>query len=724
MTERKVRNKWIIISAAYLAISLAVFYPAIIHIRHVAPGSSVSAYLNLWSFWWADYALFNSLPIFKTILLFYPVGVNLSLQPISVLTSVIFGPFGAISNVFAYNMAIVAGFTLSGICMFLLAYRLSKSSYGAFISGIIYAFSAYHIAGAYTNISLIFTAWIPLFIYFMVGFFRNGGKLYDSVGVIVAFALAAFMGDLYQGVLLVAIFICISIAFFLFDRKSFSKRFAVLATAFFVEVILVSAFYMPVFKNPQILGVEEATSAPLLSFFTPGYYNGLLYDFVSSSPIYRSFPEYKSDYIGYIALALALIGTYSTRKSNSTKLLLLLAFFSAWLALGPYITLRGIHYRIGSAFLAYSIIPFFNVLQEPSYFDIILMLSIALLAAVGIEVIESKLSKHQTFMAMLAAILSLAIFTESAGIPVGNFANIMYTQVKPSSIYHTISTLKGNFSVLVLPSIATTSNAKSATFASEATYYTAIMRRPIVGGYSVGENETDLISVYNVPLAIQAASLSNSNAFSYTSPVLQNLTNQTLFSLYNYGTGLIVVNKQAYNATQFGALMAYMASIFGAPVYSDNSTIAFETFKAINESLFKSFVGYAVLSEWMPATLMVNATPVQMWQPTKLSGNDLYGAITVYAPSSNALINASNGNYVEGKIAFFAYSAQKSNVTVGMLLSNRTIRLGSFNLTRGLGHYDLNATFLPGPYGNVLFFIVPSSVPTYICNITFSRLQG
>jgi len=481
---------------------------------------------------------------------------------------------------------------------------------------------------------------------------------------------------------------------------------------------------MPVFKNPQILGVEEATSAPLLSFFTPGYYNGLLYDFVSSSPIYRSFPEYKSDYIGYIALALALIGTYSTRKSNSTKLLLLLAFFSAWLALGPYITLRGIHYRIGSAFLAYSIIPFFNVLQEPSYFDIILMLSIALLAAVGIEVIESKLSKHQTFMAMLAAILSLAIFTESAGIPVGNFANIMYTQVKPSSIYHTISTLKGNFSVLVLPSIATTSNAKSATFASEATYYTAIMRRPIVGGYSVGENETDLISVYNVPLAIQAASLSNSNAFSYASPVLQNLTNQTLFSLYNYGTGLIVVNKQAYNATQFGALMAYMASIFGAPVYSDNSTIAFETFKAINESLFKSFVGYAVLSEWMPATLMVNATPVQMWQPTKLSGNDLYGAITVYAPSSNALINASNGNYVEGKIAFFAYSAQKSNVTVGMLLSNRTIRLGSFNLTRGLGHYDLNATFLPGPYGNVLFFIVPSSVPTYICNITFSRLQG
>ena len=59
----------------------------------------------------------------------------------------------------------------------------------------------------------------------------------------------------------------------------------------------------------------------------------------------------------------------------------------------------------------------------------------------------------------------------------------------------------------------------------------------------------------------------------YQSPVAENYTNQTLLTLYNYDVAFVALDKTAYNQSQFTQLGGYLYSVFGSPVYNDNTTI-------------------------------------------------------------------------------------------------------------------------------------------------------
>ncbi|MEM0149449.1 MAG: hypothetical protein QXW10_00955 [Candidatus Micrarchaeaceae archaeon] len=715
----------------YLAIALAVFFPLAGNATGTAPGGGAVSYTNLWSFWWADYALFNSnFHLFHTYMLFYPVGVNLSLQPLAPLASVVFGPLGAFGTVFAYNITFFVGFVLSGISMLVLAFYLTRNLYGSFIAGLIFGFSAFHIAGAYTSISLIFVAWVPLFVYFLMRSMDSAKYAGPTALMAVSFLLAAFMGGLYQALLLELLFIAAIAAYAVRDRKRHSisrNRYFAVCASFIAVAAIASIAYAPLFKGATQTIVEQAASADLLSFFVPSYYNGLVGSMVSGMKLYLQFPGYKSAYIGYTALLLASIGAFAARKQALTKLLVLATVVSAWLALGPYITVDGVSSGLPGLFYLYSAIPYFNAMQEPYYFSIFVTLAVALLAAFGVKYVFDRWAKQKSsLMAALAALFALLILAEGSGMPISSVAqNAYFTHVTVPSIYSTIRTLPGNFSVLVLPSIATGSG-NSNLYAGEASFYTSVMRKPLVGGYSEGENMSDLSAVYNVPLEMQAANLAYFNTFSYSSPVYQNTTNQSLLTLYNYGTGMIIINKEAYNQSALAGLTDFLAHIFGAPVHSGNNTVAFETAGAINASIYRSFVAYPELSEWSPETLLINASTVQMWQPSALSQGNLYGAITVYAPyegnatSIRRMIETYQQQRVVAQIGFNAYSSKPSIVVIGMMNGSTTKELGAFNTTSNIRHYELNATLDSGPYGNVLFFITAKANPAYVENVTFS----
>ncbi|MGC8652050.1 MAG: hypothetical protein ACP5UH_02255 [Candidatus Micrarchaeia archaeon] len=714
----------------YLVAALAMFFPLTEGITKTAPGNGAFAYTDLWSFWWIDHALFNDINPFVTYMLFYPVGVNLTAQQLSILTPVVFGPFGALGTAFAYNVALFTGFMLSGFCMFLLAKYITHGLYGPFVAGLIFEFGALHVAGAYTSMPLMFVAFIPLFVYFMIKAFSEPVYKGNAFMMGVSLVLASLMGNVYQAVLLEVLFICAFIAYLAHGRLHKSvqaKRYTMMLVSFAVAAVIAGIAYMPLFGTTPSIQEEQAMSASVESFFIPSYYNGLAHSAVMHLPVYSQLAEYRSTYIGYATLLLAAAGGYATRKRISTKLLALLAFFSGWLALGPVITLAGSGKGIGGLYALYALLPYFNVLHEPVYFDLLATLAIAVLAAYGIDMLAQRMHKQGSTI-LVIAIISLAVLAENNGMPLGASTQAaFYTRITVPSIYSIIGSSSGNFSVLVLPGISTPSNDTSALYASEADFYSSIAHKPIVGGYSESENFTDIESVYNVPLAMQATNLAYFNEFSYASPVVQNYTNQTLLTLYNYGTAVIVVNKNAYNESDFLGLANYMVRLFGAPVHNGANDIAFETAHAINASIYRSFVAYPALNEWIPVSIYVNATPVQLWEPgMQSSSGSFYGAITVYAPYADTT-GIANGTYAAQstptRIGFDAYSSGRGSIEIGELSNNlnRTIVLGSFNTTATLQHYVLNATLWSGPYGNILFFITQPAERAYVYNITFSR---
>jgi hypothetical protein len=290
--------------------------------------------------------------------------------------------------------------------------------------------------------------------------------------------------------------------------------------------------------------------------------------------------------------------------------------------------------------------------------------------------------------------------------------------------YKQIGNFTGNFSVLQLPAFANSYNATPNLYPGMATYYQTYSHKPLVGGYVTRENLTQELSLYNLPLAVQALNLQLSgNLSSYLSPVNQNLTNETLLTLYNYDTLFVSVERSAYTEQQLLSLEIYLLSTFGGPVYYTNTTIAFNTQAAISNSIFRSFVVYPILTYWSPTGISFNGTVMRVWIPSNP------GPMIVYAPYSNltkiqSYLTSPSVQYINATLRFDAVALNgSSTLYLESLAQNRPYVIATINATSGLKSYAIPLRLVSGPMGNELFFLISnySRSLTGLSNITFSR---
>ncbi|MGD0511362.1 MAG: hypothetical protein ABSA33_06005, partial [Candidatus Micrarchaeaceae archaeon] len=300
--------------------------------------------------------------------------------------------------------------------------------------------------------------------------------------------------------------------------------------------------------------------------------------------LYSADPVEKVGYIGYAVLALSLFAIYK----NWRKMLpyAIGAILFALLALGPAFHLYSL----------YSHVPGLNVVREPGRFDLIVTLFFAILVAFGSkELFEhlSKQSSHKQSIPRIYAVLFiilLIMFVENNGMPLGSNLQLT-TPIQIPKLYPQIANISGNFSILPLPTLPTLGTASPYLYPGEDTFYTSITKKPIVGGY-VGrtQNVSSTLLLYNVPLAVESTSLVENGSAYYPSPVIENYTNQSIFTLYNYNTEFIILHKQAYTQQEYLGFSNYLLGVFGNPVYNDNTSIVFSTTSAINRTVFRSFI--------------------------------------------------------------------------------------------------------------------------------------
>ena len=745
---------YVLAAVIYLIIALVNFWPITAHIASTVAGVGGDAYQSLWNIWFVGFSLFNlHQGIWHTTLLFWPIGASLIYETSTPIASLLATPLTAVSLPFAYNMIFFAGFCLSGLAMFILAKYLTKNSYAAFIAGLIFTFSSFHIAQAYGHLEYTNLEWVPLALYFFLRTLREDHRRqWKAFAVAVCMVLACFTLDIEVGIVLILLFIIISIVYLLGKetRKrvvsmSFLKALIVFVIATF---ILGSWAWIPIAGSVlhsglgslgtlSDVGHSAVWSDDLLSYFIPTPYNGLLGGlFAKYAYIYHGGIAETASYVTYTAIVLALIGLWKHFKENRLWLGLGIIFFL--LALGPVLLVNStLPLTIGSntqipgipmPYQLYKMIPFFNTVREPGRLDLMVTVAIAVMAAFGVKVLTERKEPHHQPMPHIdmralgiAALIAILFLVESGGMPLSTTAAAaVTTHVSIPKVYSELSQIKGNFSVLQLPIIGTPTFPEL--YAGEAMYYQTASHKPIIGGYTTRENDTQLLMPYQIPVALQATSLIDYGQAIYQSPVDGNYTNQTLLSLYNYDVAFVAVDKTAYNQSEFNQLAGYLYSFLGNPVYNDNTTTVFQAQNAIDNALYRSYVAYPVLADWEQNVSFINGNYIQEWIPTGA------GAISVFAPyrnQSNLYNTLTHGQayYINSTIDVYASSPTPQKLYLAEVTgpSNYTV-IGSANLTQQFQGYSFKTVMVSGPIGNTYLFMAQyTNNPITILNVSFAR---
>lgn len=724
-------KEYSLVLLAYLAISIVMFWNLFANITTSTFGYGGDVYQGMWDLWWVDYALFtlHTTPYF-TNMIFYPLGADLVTQTMAPLLGILTYPLQLISLPFALNSAIIAGIVLSGLFMYILAKYITGNKYASFIAGVIYAFSPEHIIQSTGHLQWTNIEFIPLFVLFLLLMIKEKKWKY-SVYLAITFLFATFMGDLEQGALIALITFFILFYFILFDgeeRKNIlNKKFIFLLS---LAVVLTFIFGLPAFMQ-LIKGVEAGVlsyvntqgtipynilySDPIISFFLPPYTNPIF----GSLPGYLNFYENSVvdlaesvSYIGYSILFLVISALYFAIKKKELRKLglwVFLAFIFAWLSLGPYVRVSGMPLTtaglIPGIYLLYHSIPILNAFREPGRFDFATVLAIAVLAAFGFKHLSEKFrsSKEKIFVVFVVLILI-------------EYWAYFLPQVTPATVpkaYYYIKQIPGNYSLLILPALPNYTSPAPNRFMGVELYYQTVFQKPLVGGYATRENESQLSAITSIPLVVEANYLSSQGRLLFPYPIIENYTQLNLFMLYAFNVEFVGVIMNAYNNTQLMQLASYLYSIFGVPVYQNESegAMLFSTSSAIANNVRKHVVAYT-FGSWVPGyyfcgSSFCNATFANMWWGSNARG------IEIFVPkNSTHLVMNFSAMYYQGSANMGIYLNSNDLVKIIRLSPSPENYSVPLNLSPGLNPLILLTPNATGAAGEFNFGIM---------NITFSK---
>ncbi len=720
-------KKYITAFLIYTVIGLALFANVFANPSQTTFSSGSNLYIDLLSMWWINYAAFHlHASLWHTNNLFWPIGANL-LQYLSPLSSFIVAPFEIINSVFAFNILMLFGLAISGLGMFALGLYILKNYYSALISGVIFSFSAFHIAQYFSGIGFFIIAWAPVSLLFLIKIFNEEkNRFTSSIMLGISFALACLMGSVKQGFILILLFIVIAIAYAL---KKADRRHLNLDTLKYILIAIGIAFIIGSFEFiPYIIHAAQITalnkvqiqgtlmkyySLNVLSFFIPSYYNNLL-SISNFKNLFYPFPWNKIGYIGYVALVLAAIGLYKNRDSLKYAAIAVVFFF---LSLGPFIQIGKFILYSNIYYFIYMHIPFISLITQPNLFMLASLIMISIVAGFGLNSIQTILYKkwNGNLFYAIVVILIILFLIESAGLPLLSHAN----KVSSPKFFSYAKNISENFSIFYLPAFPNYSAIDPFYYQALYSYYTINSGKNIIGGYLPNENTSQQMLLLDIPLAIQAYSLQTIGSLTYKSMINENYSNQTLLLLYNYNAHYVVLNREAYNQSQLAALGGYLTNLFGKPIYVGNSTIAFSTINAF-KNLYKTYVGYPQFNTWQMINKEVNGTTLSFWNPNESFKGMRAGLIAEFAPEENlSIINKT----INTKINFYAMSNTHSEVILAELEninnSQQLIGIARFNVTNKMQEFSANTMLNQGPKGNLIAFIVPDN-STGIYNLTFS----
>lgn len=471
---KKFINHYLYVTIILVFITVLFTYPIAFNMTTSFYGYPGDIFGTIWYLWWFKYSIFelNISPLFSPFLgapngiytVIYDPEIDLIAMPFTIL-------FG---EIFSYNFLVLLSFILSGIGMYSLAYYLTKNKYASLVSGIIFAFSPYHIAHAMGHLKLAQIQWIPFCILYMLKLDEE--RSYKNAVIFGIFLTLVIFSNPYY-----ALFIVLLILFYVsyraytsnlfktenlipcFNSKNLKITGIILAILAGASLVVYYFFIRPAFVSSQeVVNKRDlyelvVYSAKPWDFFLPPIYHPVFGQYVRefvSSHLYGSNPVEQTLYIGYTPLFLA---TYATLKSFKTKnedypvviLFILLGLFVLSFMSPAYLPVFGLKIPFSFSYLLYQITPAFRVMAR---FDVIIMVSVSILAGIGVKyLLQERFKKWKSLFVISVILIILFEFTPIPSNS-GNVENKFHTtKIIIPEEYNWLANQKGDFTIIEYP---------------------------------------------------------------------------------------------------------------------------------------------------------------------------------------------------------------------------------------------------------------------------------
>jgi hypothetical protein len=540
----------------YSVLTVIFTYPVAFS-NNFIPGLG-DVYYYIWDFWWNNTALTHGLNPLYTTYVFYPFGASLVFSDATFFNVVLALPlqhfFGFVA---AYNILWIFSFILSGFGMFILAKYLTRNNSAAFISGLIFMFCPFRFVHALGHLSLITTGWIPFYILFLIKTFKEN----DPKNPVIAglFLMLIWYSNYYFFIFCIVFSVFYLVYYCLVGQipinRSLIIRFGIIniVAGFFASPTLIPMITNLFIEKSKsaFVGGFESSSADLLSFFIPStlhpYYGTILSIFPNLYENIYSFGIEGTVFAGFSVLLLSLIAVVKI-NTKDIRFWLLSTLFFALISLGPILHFNGISkftlfnftFSIPLPYYFLMKIPVFSLARAPGRWDVIVVISLAILAGFGLKYLFEKFNGFKISCIPLKSIFSVVI----SCLIIFEFLSIPYL-VQSTTVpqfYHDLSQETGDFAILESPGLCCNFQMQ------EYQFYQTVHNKRIIGGY-LGR-----IEIPNYPPFINnfIYLYSLGGGLSYTKDIIsQNITEVGHQVLVDNNIRYVILHKNLMTNEQF-----------------------------------------------------------------------------------------------------------------------------------------------------------------------------
>ncbi len=425
MLHRLANNQYVVAFLWYVALSLLVMAPALPVAGVAIPGGPVAetdGWQNVWNLWWVQRALATPANPLFTPLLFYPEGVDLTLQTLNIANGVLFAPVTALFGpIAAYNAALLAALALSGLGGYALAARVSGDRGASLVGGAVFAFSPFHMTKVWDGqLELITLQWIAFYALFLL---RTVEDLRRRDALLAGLFLALIGYTSWYYLLFSGVYSLLFAVLWLAGaprarRQAMAVQLGLSGAwgALLLAPFLVAAARAarssgsggPRFNPADPLDPILIHSANVYDLLLPNGLHPLWSDTVEK--LVRTWHPYIGAWNiapGFVALALGTIALVAARRDSWRWAILGLA--ATILALGPVLQIGTTRTMIPLPYQLLLAAPGMEIARRPSHFIVILTLMLAPLVALGLRALRARVQPHHgQILAGAAAVLIAA----------------------------------------------------------------------------------------------------------------------------------------------------------------------------------------------------------------------------------------------------------------------------------------------------------------------------
>lgn len=515
-----VRSRWLAVAALFLAAAVIQTWPLAIHMSSRLTAWEIGlpdTWAFLWSIWWVKHALVDlQTNPFHSDLLFYPQGTDLYLHTLVPFIGLLSTPLQIMTGnlVLSWNLLLFVFLVLTGVGTYALAFRVTENHWAALLAGFIFAFSPLLLLkmGGHWN---VFSVWpLPFFALFLLKR-RQSGSPRDALLAAGFWIILTYINLEYA--VWAGFLLGLLVAFWSLEslrqghREQLNRlwRGAGLTLAAWLALsapLLAPAFLASQSGEYSLPGGAEYYSADLAAFITPSPLWGPGTALKGDLPTHAAIGGTENTvYLGIFPLLLASLALLSVRRRFRVVLPWALIFAGfALLALGPYLyvggdktfSLLGAEFSVPLPYKLYEQIPALNTGRAPARMMVFAMLGLAVLAAIGLDMLTSRLRPRRGPLVPLVGLAALALVS----LEFWNPPAYLYEPPAPAGV-ETIASEDGDFAVLNVPWGRLTGGvwAGDRNGASLASYYQSVHGKRTIGGYVSRAKESDIDWVWEQP---------------------------------------------------------------------------------------------------------------------------------------------------------------------------------------------------------------------------------